>query len=256
MKRDRKRHIIKKVMKSGNSGSVYVPKEWIDQLVLIRLFSVNGMVLDALSPYLGNILGIYLYGSHARGDETRDSDIDVFVITNKEIVLREMHGMNIEVIRMDEIEDYFKEHPIEFYSMIREAVPIMNESLLEKLRGFELDSEKIKKYYEDVERTLTLVKELERDGDLSGAVYSLILRLKGMYIIQLGDREYSREGFEDFMAEKGIKKERFRRLYGVYRAKRGDKEVGYEVSLRDVRMLYEIAEKVLGEVRNSKGIYP
>jgi predicted nucleotidyltransferase len=245
--KNRKRHIIKKVMKSGNAGSVYVPKDWIDQLVVIRLFSVNGMVLEALSPYLENIQGIYLHGPHARGEDVGGSDMDVFVVTKKEVSPRKTHGMNIETVRRDEIEEYARENPVEFHSMIKEAVPIMNESLLDELREYKLDREGIDKYYRDVERTLSLAKELEKDGDLSGAVYSLILKLKGMYVIGLKGEEYSRDEFEDFMVERGIKRDRFRSLYEVYRAKKGERVPGYEVSVRDVRRLYETAAMMAGE---------
>ena len=247
MKRDRKKHIIKRVMRSGNAGSVYVPRDWVDQLVMIRLFSVNGMVLEALSPYLENILGIYLHGSHARGEETHDSDIDVLVVTNKSILIEKRQGLNIEVIKIDALDEYVRANPVGFYSMVRDAVPIMNESLLEKLREFRLDPEHTKGYYEDVKKSLSFVREIELEGDLYAVVYSLILRLKGMYVIQLGDREYLRKDLEDFIESRGMNKDRFRRLYGIYRAKRDDRAIDYEISQADVRKLYRLTERVLGE---------
>jgi predicted nucleotidyltransferase len=247
MKRDRKKHIIKRVMRSGNAGSVYVPRDWIDQMVMIRLFSVNGMVLEALSPYLENIVGIYLYGVHARGEEAHDSDVDVLVITNKRIPLGKVEGMNITVLKVDEIENYVRLNPVEFHSMIRDAVPIINESLLEEMKNFELGEEHRKGYYEDVRKSLSFAREMELEGDLEAVVYSLMLRLKGMYLLQSRDKEYSRKELEDFIEEKGMNRDRFRRLYGVYRAKRDDRKVDYEISQADVRKLYKITDRVLEE---------
>ena len=244
---NRKKHIIKKVMKSGNAGSVYVPKDWIDQLVVIRLFSVNAMILEALSPHIENILGIYLHGPHARGEGSPESDIDVFIITDKEIPLKKTGGMNIEAVNMDEVEEYVRDNPVEFHHMIREAVPVMNETLLEELRSYELNQEMIEGYYRDVEKTLSLARELELDKDHSGAIYSLILRLKGMYSIQLGEEEYSREGLEDYIVDKGLSREKFRKLYEVYEARKEEKQPQYETTLRDVRKLHRIAEDMLEE---------
>ena len=246
-----KRQVIKKVMKSGNAGSVYVPREWIDQQVLIRLFSVNGMILEALTPHLKNILGIYLHGPHARGEETQDTDIDALIITDKNIALTEKQGLNIQEIRIDEIPKYIKENPATYHTMIREAIPIMNETLLESLKDHRLEEEDIQKYYQNVEKTLNIAKELELDGDLEGAAYTLIHRLRGMYMIQctLRNKDYSHKGLEDYIAEAGINRSRFRKLYETYKAKETDKIPAHDTSQGDIRKLHKIAEKIL---RSSK----
>ena len=78
-------HLVKDVADRGHSGGVYLPKSCVGQKVLIQPISVKEYILNALSPYMEDISGVYLYGSYARGEENEESDIDVLVISEKKL---------------------------------------------------------------------------------------------------------------------------------------------------------------------------
>src|SRR5512137_2570118 len=105
-----RRQVIKDVKPSGNACSVYVPKEWIGQMVEISIFSVEAAVLEALYPYLANIQGIYLFGPHAKGAGGPDESIDVLVVADDEKAIPETEGMNLRVLSSAGLEEYAKEH--------------------------------------------------------------------------------------------------------------------------------------------------
>jgi predicted nucleotidyltransferase len=250
--------VVKRVMRSGNAGSVYVPKEWIDQKVTVMPMSIKENILQITAPHLENIAGIYLYGSYARGEEIPDSDIDILIVTDRKIPLRKYAGIDMLVVKIDEIRDRIKKDPIGYYSIIKEAVPIMNEFLLNELKKVRLDHEGIRWYYETTESALSIVKGLlEMEGDLSGSIYSLILRLRGMYLIQcnLRNRKYSNMDLEDLVVRRGLKGERYRKMYAIYRAVRDNRRVpSYDISVDDVKALYDIAEGVLeNDKKKEKG---
>ena len=78
------------VQKFGNGGHIVLPKEYVGKRIRFtaepKTFEdVKSEVLEFLKPYLGSILGIYLYGSYARGEQTIDSDVDILAITKHKI---------------------------------------------------------------------------------------------------------------------------------------------------------------------------
>ncbi|MBI4044738.1 MAG: nucleotidyltransferase domain-containing protein [Candidatus Diapherotrites archaeon] len=44
--------------------------------------------LEALKPHLSQIEGIFLFGSFARNEQTKESDIDVLVVPSKGIAIK------------------------------------------------------------------------------------------------------------------------------------------------------------------------
>ncbi len=243
--------VVKRVMKSGNAGSVYVPRDWVSRRVVIRPISIKENILQMVAPFLENIVGIFLYGSYARGEESPESDVDLLVVTNRDIPLGNYVGLDIEVVRVDEIRDRIRGDPVGYYSMIKEAVPIMNEFLLTELKKIGFDSGGVREYYEGTESALSIVKGLlELEGDLTGSIYSLILRLRGMYLIKCNLRNmvYSNKDLEDFIVERGIDRKIYRRMYAVYRAVRDGRTVpSYIIPPDNVKALHAVAVMLLAE---------
>src|SRR3989338_7348484 len=78
--------IVKTVVRSGNGGAIWVPKDWLGQEVVVILpqkpkFELREKIIHLLEPYLKDITAVFIYGSYARHEEKKDSDIDVAVIT-------------------------------------------------------------------------------------------------------------------------------------------------------------------------------
>ena len=250
MKSDR---IFKKVIPSGNAGGVYVPRKWINQYVVVTLFRVDDYVLDVFAPYMDDIKGIYLHGSHARGDACPDSDINVLVVVEKDIPYQRKPGLNAEIVPLDALSDYAAASPVDYYCMINEASSLVDSGQLEKLRDYSLDDEKIKKFCGDVRRSLDLLERLMSEGDCAVAVYALIYRLRNLYVVHARLRRYTHKGFEEYLCQRGLSGDDFKRLYGIYRAKRDDKAITDMPTSKDVETLRRITEKLLKEV---KSIYP
>ena len=78
--------LTKRIVKVGNSAGVVLPREWLDGTAKIELvrkpIDIKKDVFKIIDPYLEHILGIYLTGSYARGEESERSDVDILVITN------------------------------------------------------------------------------------------------------------------------------------------------------------------------------
>ena len=59
----------------GNGAHLLVPKKWAgERIVIIRQpeKSFKNKIIGILTPYLDKILGAYLYGSYARGEQKED----------------------------------------------------------------------------------------------------------------------------------------------------------------------------------------
>ena len=80
--------ILRKTIKSGNASAVVLPKSWLDKKVRVEIIdksleTILHDVLDIIKFHidLPEIIGIYLVGSYARGDQTDLSDIDILIIS-------------------------------------------------------------------------------------------------------------------------------------------------------------------------------
>jgi len=133
--------IIKKVTPSGNAGGVYVPKKWINRYVVVTLFRAEEYVLDTFRPYINDIHELYLYGSYARGDACPESDINAFVIAERDIPYHEKPGLNAEIVLREKLSEYAETSPIEFYSMTGEAVALKDTGGADAIKGYVLNDE-------------------------------------------------------------------------------------------------------------------
>lgn len=242
--------VVKAVKPSGNSGSVYVPRDWIGQQVEVRLFNAEAMVLEALYPYAGSVVGIYLYGPHALGTGTPDQDIDVFVVAEKNLPIEKLDGINFVVVLLDELEEYAKANPAEYAAFVDEAVPLMNESLLEQMKSYCVNEDRMGGFYNALEKSLAIARSLAREGDYASAAYALIQRLRDYSVLSAGGK-YSYERLEDYVCGMGVDREKFKKLFGAYEAKKRDSEPAYNVSSEDVSGLYAVLEQLLENVGNA-----
>ena len=95
--------IVKTVVKSGNGGAVWVPKNWLGQEVVVILpekpkFGLKEKIVHLLEPYLKDILSVAIYGSYARNEQAKDSDIDVLVITKDKRLILEFKKEKLEPV--------------------------------------------------------------------------------------------------------------------------------------------------------------
>lgn len=198
-----KEQIIRKVTSIGNGAHIFAPKDWLNEEVLIVRIpkpTIKEEILDVLKPHLENIVGAYIYGSYARGEETKNSDKDLLLIINKRISIKK-EGYEIICLQEEDMKKAIEISPILIYSALNEAKPIINSYLLEKLK---------KKYRPEVKylkRYLEETKEIVRINKEAPSLYSLILRLKGVYLIRqlLSGKNYSNKNFKSWIMRRKSK---------------------------------------------------
>ena len=117
--------LIRKVTEIGNGAHVFVPREWLnDEVIMVRTPRINPQeeIIKVLGPYLDKVIAVFLYGSYARGEQERDSDIDVFVISREKFSVKSKN-IDIVVIPESRIKSAIKLNPLLFYS-IYYSVPL------------------------------------------------------------------------------------------------------------------------------------
>ena len=192
-----KEQLIRKVTPIGNGAHIFVPKDWLDdEVVLIRVPKqpIEAKILKVLKPYLENIEGVFLYGSYARNEQSKDSDIDILVIANKKLSIKQD---NYEIIVLEEknIEKAIEISPLLIYSALAEARPIINSKLFEKLKSkYKIQDKHVRNY-------LRQTKEIIKVNEEFPSLYSLMLRLRGVYLVNqlLSGKNYSNEKFKSWL---------------------------------------------------------
>lgn len=186
--------LTRRIVKVGNSAGVVLPREWLNGIAKIELIrkplDIKKDVFEIIDPYLEQVLGVYLTGSYARGEESERSDVDVLVITdnlNKKI---ENGRYNIILASENELINQVKKNAFPLIPMIAEAKTLLNNKLIKDI------SEKYKINRDNVKPVVELTKSAQNinksflalDKELSSKTsstiaYSLVLNLRSLYII-------------------------------------------------------------------------
>ncbi len=197
---------IKKAVKAGNSSAVILPRAWLNQEVRVELVkktpeTILFDVIDIAKKYINleEIIGIYLVGSYARGEETGRSDIDVLVISeniDKEMIKEGLY--NILIVSKGLLQYKLEKDLFPVGSMIKEAKPLINPNYLDSIE-VKVTKKNVKWYIDTTKEKLELIKEiLEKEEKINNRViYTLVLRIRTLYIIQklIKNRKYSKKEF-------------------------------------------------------------
>lgn len=256
-----KEQIRKKVARSGNSGAVWVPKNWLgEEIIVTRLetpkLSLEEEIINLILPYLRSISGIFLYGSYARKEETKDSDIDVLIIAKHKFRAENTKKFDIEVIEIQKIKEVVQKNPF-VYAIINEAKPIINSAILDELKQSKKDFKNFINWFK--ETTKDSIKSTEELIELDkiesnyltsySVIYSLILRLRGIFLINLllNNKSFSNHLFKKFIL-RHISDQEFNRVYKVYRNIRDNKKVeNLEIEINTADKLLKLLKE---EVEN------
>ncbi len=249
--------LIKNVEKWGNSAGILLPKAWLGNQVKValieRTLNIKKEVLALLEPYLEDLLGVYLVGSYARGEEEKDSDIDIIAISGgikKEIISGKYH---ISIATLQGIQKTMCHYPELIIPRMREAKSILNSQLLEEIKKYKITKKSFKNFVEDTKRTIRMDKEFialdELDGEnleSTAILYSMILRLRGIFLIKcaLNNLRYSKKDFRKWILSV-LNEEEFEKAYGIYKAIRDNKAAKAIVRLQTAKKLREFLIKEL-----------
>ncbi len=203
--------------------------------------SIKEDIFEILNPYLKNALGIYLAGSYARKEETKDSDVDILVITdgiNKRI---KKGRYEIILISKTELDKTLKRNAIPLLPMIKEAKTILNEGLMGGYKKIKLNKENTKSILEITKssrnvcgESIKISKQLGENAS-DEIMYSLILGLRTIYIIDSLKRNKipTTKGLKNLI----IKLTNSEEPYNAYLRVKNDKKTKSVISV-------EIAEKL------------
>ncbi|MDP3026817.1 MAG: nucleotidyltransferase domain-containing protein [Nanoarchaeota archaeon] len=185
--------LIKNTIKVGNSAGVLLPKEFLNTQVKIVLqpLNIEKDILEILlqKKVLPRVLGVYLIGSYARKEQTIDSDIDVLVITDNLDDKISMGKYDLMLVSKKLVDEKMKENIFPLLPMMIEAKPIINQDLIKDYIGSQLTKRNLKWHIDTTKSAMRVVREYiklaeETEEKVSDAAsYSLILRLRTMYII-------------------------------------------------------------------------
>ena len=189
--------LIKPIVRVGNSAGVLLPKAWMNSKARIELIQesvedITQKIMQILikENLLSDIKGIYLTGSYARNEQNLDSDIDILIITsniNKRINQRRY---DLLLISEENLKILLEENIMPLLPMITEAKPILNKQLIINYKKILLTKKNLKWHIETTksalkmnESSIKINKELWLNKTGDAIAYSLILRLRGVYII-------------------------------------------------------------------------
>ncbi|MBI2558687.1 DUF2080 family transposase-associated protein [Candidatus Woesearchaeota archaeon] len=248
----------KLVRKFGNSGHVIVPKEYIGKRIKFiaepKTFEdIKSEILVILKSCLENIIGIYLYGSYARNEQTIESDIDILVITDTKLkIMEKIYDYSIVSITINELEKTLDTNAVLIFPIIKEAKIIINPELLEKYKQYKFTKKNTEVFIEGTGKILDLNKKgLELDFELGSLVYSLMLRIRGLLMINLilSGKFYSKSVLFDFLEGKGLTKDKILELYKIYSSEMDGIKIKENriVTKEDIKKLLIIAENLLKE---------
>ena len=183
--------IIKKTREVGKSAGVLVPKSWLNKNVAVELIpsdfqTITKDVLEILirENLLNEVIGIYLAGSYARNEETPYSDVDLLVATSKTERLIKEENYEIYCINEERIINSLNKD-LFMVAMLIEAKPLLNEKSLEGYKAL-INAKNFKlSILSSIKRVLKLNETImENEKEINnGIIYSLVLRLRELYIL-------------------------------------------------------------------------
>ncbi|MEK6812198.1 MAG: nucleotidyltransferase domain-containing protein [Nanoarchaeota archaeon] len=257
--------IVGQTRQVGNSSGVLLPKEWLNKKVVVTLVEpdereILRRVIEILydENILTDSLGIYLIGSHARNKEEVDfeSDIDILVITentNKEI---DKDNYQINIISKPMLLKSLKEHPFHHFPMIYEAKTLLNSGLLSVYKNLQIDLKSkflkdTKKVLKISERRINLDKKLGKEKTGDAVAYSLILRLRALYIIEKIEKKqmWSKKEFLSLIGKITGNLEVYERYL---HAKRYESRKDYSIETKDAEKIIKYIKSEMLKWENMK----
>jgi len=169
---------------------------------------INKDIFEILKDKLVEVKGIYLTGSYARGDNDKDSDVDVLVITESSKGNIKKGRYDLLLIPYENLEDALRVSLFPILPMIKEAVPILNQDLILPYKNVEIDKGLIQKKVKNIKEALSanqeiieLNKEAEQEKIGDGVAYSLVLRLRELYMLDclIAKKRWCKKGLIDLV---------------------------------------------------------
>lgn len=247
---------VKRTVKAGNSSAVILPRAWLNQEVRVELVKKTPEIilyetLKIVSRYIEikEIIGIYLAGSYARGEDSSESDIDILVITNdvdKEMIHDNMY--NILIVSEKLLKWKLENDLLPIGPMLVEAVPLINSSYLDNINII-VTSKNLKWYLDTTKDKLKLIRRAldnTRGKVANSVIYTLVLRIRTLYTIRklIDGEKYSKKEFVKLVHKVSGSDS----AYGAYVLVKNDLDKSALVTKEEAEKLYVYLARQLSEV--------
>ena len=253
--------LIKNAISWGNSSGVLLPREWkvreVKVILIERTLDIKKEVFKILEPYLQDVLGIYLVGSHAREEQTERSDIDILVITEKTNKRLEEDKYNLLLISKKEVEAQLKRNVLPLLPMLKEAKPLLNSGLVEEYKNAKLTKKNLKFHIETTRSAMKVVKKdieiaKQTKGEVGDAsAYSLILRLRTLYIIEciMKNKKWSNREFIKLIKKISGSREAYERYFSA----KNKNTLEYKLAIKEAEKLMSYINKEVELLKKNLG---
>lgn len=251
---------IKKAIKAGNSSAVLLPRAWLNREVRVELVKKTPKIIlqetiSLLEKYIetNEIIGIYLVGSYARNEESKESDIDILVIssdTDKEMINEGIY--NILIVSENLLKWKLENDLLPIGPMLREAKVLINSTYLNSIK-IKVTKKNIEWYIDTTYEKLKLIKKaLENTNKKVNdrITYSLVLRIRTLYLIQQMSKNkiYSKKELINLLRRISGSNN----AYESYLAVKNDEEESYKATKEEAEKLYEYLKKQLRIIKMLK----
>lgn len=261
---ENKLFLEKEVKLSGNSAHVYLPREWAGLVVEIRPKKLSleeikkgvlSVVIEHYSESLKNIVGIYLYGSVARNEQTPNSDIDILIITDKKIEAeKKTTNYDISHATLEQVRKTLENNALLILPILREAKPVLNETLIKDLARTKINYKNTKWFLQTTQSSLKIVEQLmedKRKDSIPNILYALVMRSRGLFLIKClaKNKSYSNKNFIAYITKTSkLGKHIINDMYDVYRAVRDEKKPPkHNINYQHLKRLMAATKKELLE---------
>lgn len=253
--------MVKQVVEIGNGAAVYVPKEYSGREVVVifpeEIEDIQKRVLNKLMDFMSNVIGVYVYGSYARGEENENSDIDILIVINEkdERINAVLEDMDARVMTLESIKQSIVKFPGLIMPILNEAKTILNPLLLGELKNSKINYKNFKWNFEDTKRAIKIVEDfikLDEKNISASHIYSLIMRLRVLNMLEglIKKRNFSNQKIFEMLKKNNFSDVEIERFFEIYRKIRNDEKVKGKIEKEEILKLICLLKGYLKEVEN------
>jgi hypothetical protein len=252
---------IKKAIKAGNSSAVILPRAWLNKQVRVEIVEktpeiILNEAIEILRKHvsLEKVIGIYLTGSYARGEEDAESDIDILVISDnidREIINEGAY--NILIVSQHLLNQKLISNLLPIGQMLKEAKPLLNSDYIKDME-IKVTKKNIKWFLDTSEEKLKIAQEYLKDCNEKNkkyvedrVAYTLVLRIRTLDIIKslIENKMHSKKEFLKLINKVSASRNAYE---GYIRVKNNEKEEK-KTSLQEAERLYNFLKDELERVK-------
>jgi len=253
--------IIKKAIQIGNGAAVYIPREFSGKQITIiipeKVQDIKRTVAERLLGYLDNIVGVYLFGSYARGEQGADSDVDILIITkSKSKEIKHLFpDIDTRILTLNQLKKSISTLPALILPILKEAKTIINPELLEEIQKEPIDYKKFKWNFDEIKQTIKTIQAFidfdEEDISISN-LYSLVMRARICYMIQtlIKNIKFSNSGLRAELSKRGLPERKYDEYCSIYRKVRENQELKGKIKKQEIEFFMKIIQKYCLDLEN------